>query len=26
VICKVGDLNCSTGRRDKPYGHLIWRL
>ena len=26
VICKVGDLNCSTGLRDKPYGHLLWRL
>jgi acetyltransferase-like isoleucine patch superfamily enzyme len=26
VICKVEDLNCPTGLRDKPYGHLIGRI
>lgn len=25
VICDVVSLNCSTGLRDKPYDHLIWR-
>ena len=23
VICEIGDLNCTTGFRDKPYSHLI---
>ena len=26
VICKLGDLTCSTGLRDKPYSHLTWRV
>ena len=26
VVCKVGDLVCTTGLRDKPYSHIIGRL
>lgn len=26
VVCKIGDLVCTTGLRDKPYSHIIGRL
>ena len=26
VICKIEDLNCTTGLRDKPYSHLTGRI
>jgi acetyltransferase-like isoleucine patch superfamily enzyme len=26
VICDIGDINCSTGLREKPYSHLIERI
>ena len=26
VICRIEDLNCTTGLRDKPYSHLIRSL
>jgi len=26
VVCKIGDLVCTTGLRDKPYSHLVGRL
>lgn len=26
AVCKIGDLVCTTGLRDKPYSHLAGRL
>jgi acetyltransferase-like isoleucine patch superfamily enzyme len=26
VICDIGDLNCTTGLRDKPYDNIEWRM
>jgi len=26
VICDIGDINCSTGLREKPYNHLVERI
>ncbi len=26
VICDIGDINCTTGLREKPYDHLIERI
>ncbi|MBI4303180.1 MAG: N-acetyltransferase [Chloroflexi bacterium] len=26
VICKIEDMSCTTGLRDKPYSHLIGRI
>jgi acetyltransferase-like isoleucine patch superfamily enzyme len=26
VICDIGDINCITGLRDKPYSHLTERV
>jgi hypothetical protein len=26
VVCKIGDLICGTGLRDKPYSELVRRI
>ena len=26
VVCKIEDIACTTGLRDKPYGHLTGRI
>ena len=26
VICDIENLTCTTGLRDRPYNHLIWRI
>ena len=26
VMCDIGDINCLTGLRDKPYAHLMERI
>jgi acetyltransferase-like isoleucine patch superfamily enzyme len=26
VICDIENLKCTTGLRDRPYSHLIWRI